>query len=149
MAELIKKYKRLLSQNNYKLTPQRNDILKVLIENKETHFSADRLYKEVQKINPDIGLATIYRNLEIFSELNIVHKLEFESDYKHYELVDMDKEHHHHLICLNCNKILEFSDEDLEKFEKRLEKEYSFLTIDHHIKFYGYCNECHINSQEG
>ncbi len=149
MPGLMNKYERILSENNYKLTSQRRDILKVLIENREKHFSADRLYQEVQDINSDIGLATIYRNLEIFCELGIVHMLEFESKFKHYELVDFEAEHHHHLICLNCDKILEFSDEDLEEFERRLEKEYSFTTVDHHLKFYGYCNECKTDSPVG
>lgn len=141
MQNLLAEYHKKLARNNYKLTSQRKDILTVLINNKDRHFSVEDLYNEVKKINPDVGLATIYRSLELFCKLNITHMLEFESDYKHYELIS-DDDHHHHLICMNCNKIIEFHDEDLIEFEERLAKEYDFEMIKHYIKFYGYCREC-------
>ena len=141
MQNLLAEYHDKLSRNNYKLTSQRKDILTVLINNKEQHFSVEDLYNEVKKINPNVGLATIYRNLELFCRLNITHMLEFESDYKHYELISED-DHHHHLNCMNCDKIIEFNDEDLIEFEDRLAKEYDFDMVKHYIKFYGYCNDC-------
>lgn len=147
MQNLLAEYHDKLSSNNYKLTSQRKDILTVLINNKDRHFSVEDLYNEVKKVNPDVGLATIYRNLELFCSLNITHMLEFESDYKHYELVSED-DHHHHLICMNCDKIIEFNDEDLVDFEERLAEEYDFDMVKHYIKFYGYCNSCQ-NSNEG
>ncbi|ACL69347.1 Fur family transcriptional regulator [Halothermothrix orenii] len=140
MEKLIEKVTNILGSNNYKITSQRKDILKVLIKNKERHFSAEELYEEVKKINPDVGLATIYRNLEIFSELGITHQLDFDGNFKKYEL-SLER-HHHHLICKNCGKIIEFNDDVLEDFEKDLEKHYNFKIVDHQIKFYGICQDC-------
>ncbi len=139
--ELLESYKNILSSNNYKLTEQREYILKVLINNRHEHLSADELYEQVKKINPDIGLATIYRNLELFCRLGITHQLDFNNEYKCYEL-RVKGEHHHHLICVNCGKIIEFNDKVIEDFEREIEENYKFKIIDHRIKFYGICEEC-------
>jgi len=139
--DLLERYKDILSSKNYKLTSQRNSILQVLIENKNRHFSADELYKEVAKVNPDVGLATIYRNLEIFCRLGITHRLDFDNKYKYYEL-SVEGNHHHHLICVKCGNIIEFNDQVLEDFENEIEDFYDFKIIDHRIKFYGICEEC-------
>ena len=139
--EIINKVSNKLSENNYKMTSQRRDILKVLIENESKHFSAEELYNAVKEINPNVGLATIYRSLELLHGLGIVQELDFDHNYRRYEL-SLDDEHHHHLICVKCEKIIEFNDLVLEGFEANLEKEYQFKIIDHQIKFYGYCQEC-------
>lgn len=141
MGSQLEKLTDKLSSNNYKLTSQRKDILKVLLKNSNRHLSAEELYVEVKKINPDVGLATIYRSLEIFSEIGIVHQLDFDKNFKRYEL-NLEGKHHHHLICNKCGKIIEFNDEVLEKFEKNLEKDYNFRIYDHRIKFFGVCEEC-------
>lgn len=141
MSNLYEKYRNILSSNNYKLTTQREDILKVLIENQKQHFRADTLLKKVKEINPDVGLATIYRNLELFCKLDITSELDFDSSYKYYEL-NLDENHHHHLVCINCDKIIEFNDEVLERFEKKIEDKYNFEIVNHQIKFYGICKDC-------
>mgnify|MGYP006299431999 CR=1 FL=1 len=145
MDLLLEKFKNKLSANNYKLTKQREDILKVFIDNKNNHYSAEELFDEVKKINPDVGLATIYRSLELFSDLNIIHQLDFDNNYKRYEL-NIKGNHHHHLICVNCGKITEFNDKELESFEERLEENYNFKIVNHRIKFYGFCDKC-LNEQ--
>ncbi len=130
-----------LRQNNYKLTEQRRDIIKTIISHKHRHFTAEELHEEVKRINPDIGLATIYRSLDLFCDLDFIHRLDFDSDHKYYELRE-SKKHHHHMICLDCDKIIEFNDEDLINFEKKLEKKYCFVPVNHFIKFFGYCEDC-------
>lgn len=138
---LFQKFSDRFREKNYKLTSQRKDILEVLLNNPEQHYSAEELYEEVKNINPDIGLATVYRTLELMCRLNITHRLDFDSTYKRYEL-NLEGHHHHHLICLECGKIIEFNDNVLEDFEGHLEKEYDFNILDHRIKFYGKCSKC-------
>ena len=125
----------------YKETVEHADILTVLINNFDKHYSAEELYNEVKKINPDVGLATIYRSLEILCNLEITHQHDFDNNYKRYEL-NLEEHHHHHLICTNCGKIIEFNDKVLEDFEKNLEEYYKFKISDHRIKFYGKCSDC-------
>ena len=141
MDVTLEKFENILSAHNYKLTDQRKDILKIFIKNNQKHFNAEELFQEVKKINPDVGLATIYRSLELFCELDIIHQLDFDNSYKRYEL-NLQKNHHHHLICIECGKIMEFNDKVLEQFENNIEETYNFNVINHRIKFYGYCQDC-------
>lgn len=141
MDDLMEKFKHKLSSHNYKLTDQRQDILKVFLNNPAKHYNAEELFQEVKEINPELGLATVYRTLELFCELDILHQLDLDSNYKSYEL-NIEEKHHHHLVCLECGKITEFNDRVLEEFEENLEKNHQFDIVDHRIKFFGYCSEC-------
>ncbi|MBM7556137.1 Fur family transcriptional regulator [Halanaerobacter jeridensis] len=140
MADL-NSLKNILAANNYKLTSQRKQILKVLLDSQGEHLSAEDIYEILKEDNPGIGLATVYRTLELFCELGLVQELDFDEERKRYE-VEGEGAHHHHLICLNCNKIIEFNDEILEDFEQNLQQEYNFEVTEHKMKFYGYCKDC-------
>ena len=139
--KLLEKFKNSLNSNNYKLTKQREDILKVFLKNRNKHFNAEELFEEVKKINSDVGLATIYRSLELFCELDIIHQLDFDVSCKRYEL-NIQENHHHHLICIECGKIKEFNDSVIEQFENSIKDEHEFEVVNHRIKFFGFCSEC-------
>lgn len=138
---LMEKFIGKLRDEKYKVTDQRRDILEVIVTHRQRHFTAEELYEEVSEINPDLGLATVYRNLELFCQLDFIHRLDFDTDHRHYELLE-SRRHHHHMICLECDEIIEFNDKDLEDFERKLEEEYNFISVNHFIKFYGYCDRC-------
>lgn len=140
--DLLESLTAKLVNNNYKLTSQRRLILEVLVENNDKHYSAEELYDKVKEINPDVGLATIYRSLEILCELGIAYQLDFDNNYRRYELNLEEGKHHHHLICKKCGRIIEFNDDDLEGFENKLEDNYNFIIKEHRIKFYGICDDC-------
>jgi Fur family ferric uptake transcriptional regulator len=133
--------KKILAANNYKLTSQRKKILKALLDNQGEHLSAEDIYGILKEDNPSIGLATVYRSLELFCELGLIQQLDFDEDRKRYEVEGKGK-HHHHLVCLSCNKIIEFNDQILEEFEQDLQQEHNFKVTEHKMKFYGYCNNC-------
>src|SRR6056297_1272537 len=141
----FEKFKKILIENNYRLTKQRKELLKVFLKYKEKHFNAEQLLDILKNRDESIGLATVYRNLELFHRLDILKKLDFNDEFKYYELNLIEK-HHHHLICINCDRIIEFNDDALGDFEKKLEAEYGFQIKDHIIKFYGICKKC---SEEG
>jgi Fur family ferric uptake transcriptional regulator len=137
----IEEVQQKLSVNNYKLTSQREIILENIIKNEGKHLSAEEIYNEVREDNSGIGLATIYRTLELFNDLGIIHQLNFNDNCRRYEL-DHGEYHHHHLICVSCGKITEFNDHILEEFEEDIKQEHNFNVTDHRIKFYGYCEDC-------
>ncbi|ADL13285.1 Fur family transcriptional regulator [Acetohalobium arabaticum] len=141
MTIKIKNVKDKLAANNYKMTSQRRIILESIIENEGEHLSAEEIYARVKEEEPGIGLATVYRTLELFCDLNILHQLNFDDNCRRYEL-NHENKHHHHLICINCGSITEFNDEILEDFETGIEQEHNFSVTDHRIKFYGYCKNC-------
>lgn len=132
-----------LQKEGYKLTTQRRAILKTIVDNQESHLSCDEVYNIVKKEYPDLGIATVYRTLQLFEKLNIVYKLNFDDGCSRYELsLGSENHHHHHLICLNCGKVTEVKLDLLESLEQEIEREGQFTIVDHNVKFYGYCSEC-------
>ena len=143
MNHTIAKIKDELHAKSYKLTPQREATVQVLLENEESHLSAEDVYLLVKEKAPEIGLATVYRTLELLSELHIVHKLNFGDGVARYEFRSVNSEHHHHhLICLNCGTVDEIKEDWLEPIEQRVEKKFDFKILDHHLMFHGICHRC-------
>ena len=135
--------KERLKEEGYKLTTQRRAILDAIIENSGSHLSPEEIYDVVKLRYPEIGLATVYRTLQLLEQLDIVCKLNFDDGCNRYELnSDSNDHHHHHLICLNCGKVIEVKLDLLENLEYEIEREGKFKIVDHNVKFFGYCIEC-------
>ena len=138
--EAIRKH---LEENSSRLTPQREAVVQVLMSHKTGHLSAEEIYLHTKKIHPEIGLATVYRSLELLEKLNIVYKLEYGDGQSRYELTRPNEEHyHHHLICQKCGAISEFNDDLLGDIEKQIAEQADFLVTDHCLRFFGYCSKC-------
>ena len=135
-----------LSEHGYKMTPQRKEILKIFIENKG-HMSAEDVYKILREQESEIGLATVYRALDLLSELGILVHIDFGDGCARYELntADPTVHHHHHLICLKCKKVIEFEEDLLDDLEANIAKKSDFQIVNHEVKFFGYCSECRGN----
>ena len=143
MENRVNQIKQQLSAHSYKLTPQREATVRVLLENVEDHLSAEDVYLLVKEKAPEIGLATVYRTLELLSDLQIIHKLNFGDGVTRYEFrAEGAEHHHHHLICLNCGEVDEIIEDWLGPIERRVEKEYNFQIIDHRLTFHGICQRC-------
>ena len=93
---------------------------------------------------PEIGLATIYRTMQLLDEIGVISKLNLDDGCIRYELsLNKDECHnHHHLICKNCSKIIEVQEDLLESIENKIQQIYKFSIIDHDVKFYGLCEDC-------
>jgi len=132
-----------------RITPARHAVLDALKARCE-HLTADEVYKAAHKVHPDIGLATVYRTLELFTRLGLVSKFETGDDKARYEFADCTgaKGHHHHLVCTSCRRIVDYADfideetELLRKTEEGLSKKYGFKIKSHVIQFYGLCKDC-------
>lgn len=131
-----------LKSKDYKLTPQRMTILRVVLEHSDDHLSAEELYAIVKQVNPEIGMATVYRTLDLFADLGILIKMDFGDGKARFELNDHDVHHHHHLICIGCDKVLEFDLDLLDNLEADIEEKTGFEIVNHRLKFFGYCLEC-------
>ena len=140
MQLLDKKLLKALKQHNYKLTPQRRAILKVLSSSQEQHTPAE-LYERVQQEHPGIGLVTIYRVLQILTELGLICEVHAGGNCRHY-LIRRQPEHHHHLICSGCGTVVDFADCNLGGLEERLSRETGFEVETHLLEFLGRCRHC-------
>ncbi|MDD5566194.1 MAG: Fur family transcriptional regulator [Candidatus Omnitrophica bacterium] len=133
----------------YRLTIGREAILDVLSKS-EGHLSAEDIYMKVHPRYPSVGLTSIYRTLDVLSHLGLVYKLDFGDGRARYELAEGPKgsHHHHHLVCTDCNRVIDYTDfiddevELLRQTEKGLGEKYKFKITNHVIQFYGLCERC-------
>ena len=132
----------------YRMTVPRQAIMDVL-SSTDKHLSAEDIYMQVHKIYSNVGLTTVYRTLELFTQMGLVMKFDFGDGRARYELREgPERAHHHHLICTNCKRIIEYTDfvsgdiDLLKCTEKELSKKYNFDIKNHIIQFYGLCNKC-------
>lgn len=143
LEQLSEEFKSILKENGYKLTTQRKSIIDVFLNNQSCHLSSEEVYDSVRDDYPEIGLATVYRTLQLLEQLNIVYKVNFDDGCSRYELnLDSDDHQHHHLICVKCGKVQEVKLDLLENLELEIEKEENFKVVDHNVKFFGYCKNC-------
>ena len=121
----------------YRMTRQRSVILEEL-KKMSSHPTADELYKIVRSVLPHISLGTVYRNLDILSDMGLILILEIEGNQKRF---DGNIEKHYHMHCLNCNSI---SDINLKtvKIEYSTDTTEGYKIIDHRLYFIGLCKEC-------
>lgn len=149
MESRIDKIKQQLQSQGYKLTPQREATLRVLLENEEDHLSAEDVFMLVKDKAPEIGLATVYRTLELLTELHVVEKMNFGDGVARYDLrTDNNKHHHHHLICVQCGAMDEILEDWLGPLEERLEQEFGFTVLDHRLDFQGICSRCRSKNDQ-
>jgi Fur family ferric uptake transcriptional regulator len=129
-------------------TAPRESILD-LLSRTTGHLSAKDIYASLYASFPGLGLTTVYRTLELLHRLGIVQKITAGDGQGRYQLRSVDKQdHHHHLICTRCGKIIDYRDfiqEELElvkKTEEALTKKYNFVIQDHNVEFLGLCEKC-------
>ena len=141
--------KRMMDEG-LRITQTRTVILNILTRNPKKHLSAEEIFFIAHRVNPTIGLATVYRTLDLLTRMGLIQKLDFGDGRARYEMTDESKKvpHHHHLVCSECGKVIdytEFTDEEKElltKVEKELSEKYKFKIKNHIIQFLGICNEC-------
>ncbi len=134
-----------MNTKNIKITKKRQAILDVLKATDE-HLTAENIYFILKRKNIKIGLATIYRTLDLFYQNGIVNKINIGDGTIRYEYVDKKSVHHHHLVCIKCGRVMEYTDEEEPKFleglAERIKDKYGFTVLSHEIYLYGVCKDC-------
>lgn len=140
-TEVINQLKQIIKEKGLKYTKQREVIFETIL-NSEEHLNAEELNFIISKEHPDIkiGIATIYRALAFLEEANLISSIALNKDGKKFE--PSTKKHHDHLICVKCNKIVEFLDTQIEKKQERIAKENGFKLLNHTMYLYGICKSC-------
>jgi Fur family ferric uptake transcriptional regulator len=140
-VDVLEDFKQLLKSNNLKYTKQRELILEIIYNN-SGHFTPEDIYNLIKMSYPDVklGIATVYRTLTLLEDAQIVSSLSFGTQGKKYEFGL--KEHHDHLVCLECGGIEEFFDETIEKQQEKIAKKFNFKMTNHIMKITGVCSAC-------
>ncbi|MCH9670520.1 MAG: ferric iron uptake transcriptional regulator [Gammaproteobacteria bacterium] len=126
-----------LRKAGLKATLPRLRILTILEENTERHMSAEDVYRSLLDAGDEIGLATVYRVLSQFQAAGLVEKHHFEDGHAVFEMGS--GEHHDHLVCVKCGKIVEFVDDIIEERQQTVADKYGFEITDHSMVVYGIC----------
>lgn len=129
-----------IKEAGLKVTRPREKILAVLERSERRHLSAEDVYKELLNSGEDIGLATVYRVLTQFEGAGLVCRRHFETGQSVFELNSGD--HHDHLVCIKCGRVVEFCDPIIEERQSKIAEERNFRIEDHSLVLYGICSEC-------
>jgi Fur family ferric uptake transcriptional regulator len=120
-----------------KATAPRLKILELFQDRRRRHMSAEDVYRELLAEHHDVGLATVYRVLTQFEQAGILKRSHFEAGKTVYELEE--GEHHDHLVCLQCGRVEEFYDAEIERRQQRIAEERGFRLQDHALALYAHC----------
>lgn len=129
-----------LRKKGLKLTGQREEVLRAFLKTEE-HLSTEDLYKVIKRKKSGIGQATVFRTLKLLTEAGIAKevylgdkKVRFEHEYGH--------QHHDHLVCQVCSKLIETVDSEIERLQDDLCKRFQFTPTSHRLQIFGICKQC-------
>ena len=132
-----------LNERGWRLTPQRETILQIF-QNlaRGNHLSAEDLYDLLHNEGEKISLSTIYRTLKLMARMGILRELELAEGHKHYELNQPYPYHHHHLICVRCNKTVEFKNDSILKTGTKTARKEGYHLLDCQLTVHAICPSC-------
>ncbi|MCC5911553.1 MAG: transcriptional repressor [Clostridiaceae bacterium] len=143
MKELLEE---LLKNKGYKITKQRKLILTAFLNSHKHLLTAQEVHHIISEDDNTVNFSTVYRNLEILSQIGIVKRINLDNGVNSYEL-NIDNKHHHHLICKKCGETETISYCPMEEINKNIRKISQFTPIEHKIEIYGYCGSCKDTTQ--
>ena len=129
---------RYLEGHNLKHTKQRDLILEIFLNAKQ-HVTSDELYQAVRAKHPSIGYTTVYRTMRLLCDAGLAEEHHFDDGVTRYEI---EHEHHDHLVCTRCGKIIEFECRSIEASQNRIAGEHDFEILRHRHELYGHCSDC-------
>lgn len=129
---------RYLEEHQLKHTKQREAILDAFLE-ATGHVTSEALYQTVKERHPNIGFTTVYRTMKLLCEAGLARERHFDDGVTRYEI---EHEHHDHLVCVRCGKIVEFECSMIESAQDDIAERYGFRLLRHKHELYGHCTEC-------
>ncbi|MGI9862487.1 transcriptional repressor [Moorella naiadis] len=125
-------------QSERRLTPQRQAVLKAFLELSREHPTAESIYQAARRYCPTVGVATVYRSLDLFVQMGLIQKAPTLNGTARYET---QKVPHNHFVCLKCGRIFEFHKEQRPTVDEEIEKK-GFQVLNASTIFFGYCPAC-------
>lgn len=134
------KFKEFLSKKGLKLTKERDEILNEILDI-NGHFDPDELFLRLKAKGSKVSRASIYRTIPLLIDNGLIEEVERVARHAHYERVS-GKQHHDHMICIKCSKVVEFYSPELETLQDKICKKEKFKGIRHSLEIFGYCKNC-------
>src|SRR5213083_261061 len=132
------KFVAFLEQKNLRITAQRRVIIDTVFSTEE-HFTAEQLLEWSRHRDESVSRATVYRTLPLLTESGLVREMDFGKDYKFYDPNYAEHPHHNHIICEDCDKIVEFESEKLKQIESEITRRLGFAVRAHRLQITATC----------
>jgi Fur family transcriptional regulator, ferric uptake regulator len=129
-----------LSQKNLRITSQRQAIIETVFSTSQ-HFTAEQLLEWSRQRDKTVSRATVYRTLPLLTESGLVREMDFGKDHKFYDPNYAQHPHHNHIICQDCDKIVEFESDKIEKIENEISHQLGFSVKTHRLQITASCEE--------
>ena len=129
-----------IQKTGLRRTAQRDLILEIFLRT-EDHLTSEDLYWLVQKEDPTVGNTTVYRTLKLLTEAGLAREVRF-GDGKTYYEHHYNHQHHDHMICTECGKVIEFFSQDIEELQDQMADKFGFRPTHHSLRLWGVCEEC-------
>lgn len=129
-----------LAKKNLRITSQRQAIVDTVFST-DKHFTAEELLEWSRKKDKSVSRATVYRTLPLLTESGLVHEMDFGKDYKFYDPNYADHPNHNHLICQDCEKIVEFESDKIEEIESQISHKLGFSMKSQRLQISASCDE--------
>jgi len=139
-AALLERFRRYLRDHRQPVTRQRDQVAEVVLCS-EDHLSVEQIRRQLKDQGEVVGLATIYRTLDLLVRSGLVRAHDFGQGFRRYEPMPAQA-HHHHLVCVRCGKVEEFSHDRLERMLPIIADEHGFQPERHRLEIYGVCRDC-------
>lgn len=143
-AQQVQQAKEVFSEylkgKGLKKTRQRDLVLEAFLKS-GGHPSVEDLHSVIRKKNPGLGFVTVYRTVKELVNCGLAREVNLgdgRSRFEHF----FQRPHHHHLVCMNCNRTIEFLSPEIERLQEQILKEYKFKSLYHHMQVYGICDDC-------
>jgi Fur family ferric uptake transcriptional regulator len=133
-----------MDRHGLRSTAQRRLVTETFFKS-DGHLSIEDLWAKVRRRDPRVGYATVYRTLKLLRDSGIASERRFGDGVSRYEVAHED-EHHDHLICTDCGKIVEFEDHEIEALQDALARRHGFRLTRHRHELYGTCSDCQAKS---
>lgn len=146
-AEAMHSFARHKVKHGLKSSEKRYFVVEFFLK-AQRHFTVEELYNEIKKVRPDISYSTVYRTLKLLRECEVANESMFGESVSRFEPV-CKSEHHDHLVCSKCGRIIEFENDKIEKLQSDVAQRYGFSVSAHRLELYGTCRSCRRKKRRG
>jgi len=133
-------FENYLSQEGLKFSEKRAAVVDLFLK-EDHHFSVEQLYEKIRRSKPGVSYSTVYRALRLLVKAGLATQRQFEGGSVRFEPVH-PREHHDHLVCIKCWRVIEFKNLKIEKLQRQVGEKNNFKVIRHKFELYGYCENC-------
>jgi Fur family ferric uptake transcriptional regulator len=140
IAEQMQLFSTYLKKNGLKMTHQREVVVESFLKS-EGHLSTDELYQLVKKKDNKVGFTTVFRTLKALTDCGLARETDLMDGRTRFEHL-YNRPHHHHIVCMECNRTIEFLSPELEQLQEQIVSKYRFKSMRHQLQIFGVCSDC-------